>query len=436
VAGQVKMGMPMYLRWHSGTSRELMLKAVWTNIQIGSEPAFHNDEQIIPRLVADGASLEDARDYNLKGCSHPHPFGSVYGTFHFLNGGKILELVMYNGYDPRTQKQLGMKTGDPRQFTTIDDWVDAFLKQWEYMYDILIKGFNIGELTQMQVYSQPFASALAPDCIQKGLDVHKGGGRYLQFTADIFNKLYADVADSLTAIKEVIYKEHKLTVDELLKVCASNFEGDRGEYIRSMLSAAPKFGNDLGEPEEMYRLLNDRAAAIGRSRKGYFGYPKRDVKIAGAVHSAQGRVTGALPNGRKAGMPLADGGISPCAGCDTRGPTVTLRSVAKAVDFDNICRSAVLNQKMPKSILKTKNQMNLFIDLIETYFKDYNGYQVQWNIEDRDVYLAAKANPEAFKDLIVRVGGFSAYFIELDPFLQDQIIARTEQTLSEACGVA
>jgi formate C-acetyltransferase len=304
------------------------------------------------------------------------------------------------------------------------------------MYDILIKGFNIGELTQMLVYSQPFASALAPDCIQKGLGVHEGGGRYLQFTADIFNKLYADVADSLTAIKEVIYKEHKLTVDELLKVCASNFEGDRGESIRSMLSAAPKFGNDLGEPEEMYRLLNDRAAAIGQSRKGYFGYPKRDVKIAGAVHSAQGRVTGALPNGRKAGMPLADGGISPCAGCDTKGPTVTLRSVAKAVDFDNTCRSAVLNQKMPKAILKTKNQMNLFIDLIETYFKDYNGYQVQWNIEDREVYLAAKANPEAYKDLIVRVGGFSAYFIELDPFLQDQIIARTEQTLSEACGVA
>jgi pyruvate formate-lyase/glycerol dehydratase family glycyl radical enzyme len=431
MAGQMKMGVPIYLRWHSGMSRELMLKAAWTNIQIGSEPAFHNDEQTIPGLVADGASLEDGRNYVLNGCANPFPYGGVYGTFHFLNGGKIFELVMYNGYDPRTKKQLGIQTGDPRQFTSIDDWVNAFLKQWEHMYDIVIKGCNIGELMQMQVYSQPFASALTPDCMQKGLDVHEGGGRYLQFTGDIYNKVYADVADSLIAIKELVYTKEKITVDELLEACSTNFEGEKGEYIRNLLNSAPKYGNDLGEPEAMYRLLNDHVAAVGLSRKGYFGYPKRDVKIGGALHSAHGRITGALPNGRKAGVPLADGGISPCAGCDTKGPTVTLRSVARALDF-RTNRSAILNQKMPKALLKTKEQINLFADLIETYFRDYNGYQIQWNIEDREVYLAAKANPEAYKNLIVRVGGYSAYFIELDPLLQDQIIARTEQAVDGA----
>jgi len=432
VAGQMKMDVPLYFRWHPGISRELMLKAAWTNTQTGSEPAFHNDSQIIPGLVADGASLEDALDYVLHGCAHPFPYGGTYGTVHFVNGAKVLELVMYNGYDPQTQKQVGIRTGNPRQFTSIDNWVDAFLKQWVHMYDILINGFNIGEITQMGIYSQPFASALTPDCIKKGLDVHEGGSRYNQFTGDIMNKVYADVVDSLMAMKKLVYDEHKLTMDELLEACASNFEGERGEHIRILLNTAPKFGNDLYEPERIYRILNDRVAVICRSRKGYFGYPKRDTRVGGAVHMGHGQAVGALPSGRRAGMPLSDGGISPCAGYDTRGPTATLRSVAKAIDF-NINRSAVLNQKMPRTLLKTKEQISLFVDLIETYFRDYNGYQVQWNIEDREIYLAAKANPEAYRNLIVRVGGYSAYFIELDPLLQDQIIARSEQEL-ECCA--
>ncbi|MFC1532124.1 pyruvate formate lyase family protein [Thermodesulfobacteriota bacterium] len=426
VAGQTNIIVPLYMRWHAGISRELMLKAVWTNIQVGSEPAFHNDEQVIPGLVADGASLEDARDYVLWACSHPHPFGSVYGTPHYPNGGKVLELVLYNGYDPRMGKQLGIQTGDPRRFSSIDDWIDAFMKQWEQVYDIVIRGYNIGELTQMEVYSQPFVSALTPDCIRKGLGVHEGGCRYPQFVGDIYNKVYADVPDSLIAIKELVYKEKKITLDELLQACANNFEGERGEYIRDLLTSAPKYGNDFGEPEEMYRLLNNRVAAVGWSRKGYFGAPKRDLKSGATHHISHGRVVGALPNGRKAGMPLADGGISPSTGCDVKGPTVTLRSVAKAVDF-NTNRSAILNQKIPKELLKTKEQKNRFVDLIETFFRDYNGYQVQWNIQDRDVYIAAKSNPEEYKNLIVRVGGYSAYFIELDPVLQEQIIARTEQ---------
>lgn len=426
VAGYMKTCIPLYLRWHPGTSRDLMLKAVWTNIQVGSEPAFHNDKQIIPGLVADGASLEDARDYVLWACSHPHPYGSVYGTPHYINGGKVLELVMYNGFDPRTKKQLGIQSGDPRKFSSIKDWVDAFLKQWEHIYDIVIKGYNIGELTQMEVYSQPFASSLTPDCIQKGLDVHEGGCRYPEFVGDIYNKIYADVPDSLIAIQESVYNKQEITVNELLEACAGDFGGTQGERIRRLLKSAPKYGNDLGDPEEMYRLLNDRIAAIGWSRKGYFNAPKRDLKSGATHHISHGRVVGALPNGRKAGMPLADGGISPSAGCDTKGPTVTLRSVAKAVDFSTN-RSAILNQKIPKLLLKTKEQKDRFIDLIETFFRDYNGYQVQWNIQDSDVYIAAQANPAEYKNLIVRVGGYSTYFVELSPILQDEIITRIEQ---------
>ena len=346
-----------------------------------------------------------------------------------MNGPKILELVMNNGHDPRSGKLFGIQPGDPRTFKSIEDWITAFKKQWDYIYDIVLKGYKIGELTKMTVYSQPFASALIADCMEKGLDMHAGGVRYPQFTGDIYNKVFADVADSLTAIDRLVYQEEKISIDELLKACAENFEGKDGEQVRAMLAAAPKYGNDSGEPEEMYRLLNDHVSAYGRAQKGYFGYPKRDARLGGAVHSSMGRIVGALPNGRKAGIPLADGGISPCAGCDTQGPTVTLRSVAKALDYSTN-RSAVLNQKMPKSMMKNAAEMGRFVDLIETFFKDYNGYQVQWNIEDRDVYLAAKENPVEYKNLIVRVGGFSAYFVELDPFLQDEIIARTEQTIN------
>ena len=429
VAGKMKMDLPLYVRWHSGINRELMLKAVWTNIELGSEPAFHNDEQIIPGLVADGASLEDARDYVVHGCSHPYPNGSVYGSVNFINGAKTLELVMYNGYDPKSGKQIGLTTGDPHQFSCIQDWENAFLKQWEHMYDIIVRGFNIGELTQMGVYSQPFASALTPDSIKKGLDVHEGGSRYPQFTGDIMNKVYGDIADSLAAIDELVYQQSKLTIDELIGACASNFAGEKGELIRKILEKGPKFGNDLGTPEDIYRMLNDNIVSISSSRKGYFGFPKRDTRLGGAVHMAHGLDVGALPNSRKAGSPLSDGGISPCTGCDVKGPTVTLRSVGKALNFATN-RSSVLNMKMSKTLLNSPVEMNRFVDLIETYFVDYNGYQIQWNIHDREFYLAAKDNPTEYKNLIVRVGGYSAYFVELDPFLQDQIIARTDQRLS------
>jgi pyruvate-formate lyase len=346
----------------------------------------------------------------------------------FINGAKILELVMYDGYDPLTKKQIGLRTGDPRGFQSIREWIDAYMKQWDHFYDVVLKGYNLGEITQMALYSQPFASALTPDCIHKGLDVHQGGCRYNQFTGDINNKVYADVVDSLVAVDELVYRDHKITVDEIIDACKNDFKSEKGATIQNMLEKASKFGNDLGRPEEIYRELNDHVAAVSQSRKGYFGFPKRDTRVGGAVHMAQGQSVGALPSGRRAGMPLSDGGISPCAGYDVKGPTVTMRSVAKALDFKKN-RSAVLNQKMPKDLLKTEDELNRFADLNEAYFKGYNGYQIQWNIHGKEEYQAAQKTPSSYKNLIVRVGGYSAYFVELDPNLQNQIITRSEQQL-------
>ena len=429
VGGMMELDFPLFLRWHPNMNRAFMLKGVWTNMKMGSEPAFHNDENIIAGLVADGASLEDARDYTLQGCTHPYPFGTVYGTPVFINGAKVMELVMFDGYDPKRCKQIGPHTGDPRTFAGIQDWVEAFKVQWTRLYDVINGAINVGQSVEMQLYSQPFVSALTADCIKNGKDVHEGGCRYNQFVGDMMNKIYADIPDSLMAIEYLVYDKKLVTVDEMLEACKNNFAGPRGEEIRRLAEKAPKYGNDLGRPEELYLQINDHVTECCKARKNWFGLPKRDTRPGGAIHMAQGMDINALPNGRPAGAPLSDGGISPCTGCDTNGPTVVMTSVGKATDSFRETRSAVLNQKIPQTLLMTVDERDKFVALLEAYFEGYNGYQVQWNVQNRETFEDAMVHPEDHTNLIVRVGGFSAYYIELGQKLQQQIIDRTEQHL-------
>ncbi len=429
VGGSMKLDFPLFLRWHPEINRAFLRKGVWTNLNMGSEPAFHNDVNIIRGLVEDGASLEDARDYTLQGCTHPYPYGTAYGTPIFINGAKVLELTMYDGYDPKLDKQTGPHTGDPRTFETIEAWITAFTAQWEHLYSVILNATNLGQSVEMQVFSQPFVSALTADCIQNAKGVHAGGCRYNQFIGDIMNKIYADIPDSLMAIESLVYDKKLVTMDELLTACRNNFAGTRGAEIRRLAQAAPKYGNDLGRPEELYRMLNEPVTAYCLRQKNWFGLPKRDGRPGGSIHMAQGMDVGALPSGRLAGAPLSDGGISPCTGCDTRGPTCVMASVGKATDNFRRTRSAVLNQKISQDLLKTAEERDKFVALIEAYFEGYQGYQVQWNIQNRATFIDAQAHPQDHRDLIVRVGGFSAYYIELSPQLQQQIIDRTEQTV-------
>jgi len=429
VGGKMHLDFPLFLRWHPEMNREFLIKGVWTNMMMGSEPAFHNDLNAINGLVEDGAALEDARDYTLQACTHPHPYGTVYGTPVFVNGAKVMELVMHNGFDIKIGKQTGPLTGDPQNFKSTKDWIEAYKLQWNRLYDFVTSSTNLGESIQLQLYSQPFASALTADCIKNGKGLHEGGCRYNRFITDTMNKLYADVPDSIMAIEDLVYNKGELTIDEIIDACDNNFEGENNEAIRKKLEAAPKYGNDLGRPEEIYRELSDYVIEHCSKRKGFLGGQKRDVRSGGSIHMAQGLDVGALPSGRFAGKPLSDGGISPCTGCDVNGPTATLASAGKAMSNFQGARSAVLNQKMPCSILKTREEQNKFIDLIETYFEGYNGYQIQWNIEDRATYVDAMEHPQDHKNLIVRVGGFSSYYVELSKALQQQIIDRTEQSI-------
>ena len=429
VGGKMKLDFPLFLRWHPGINRAYMLKGVWTNMNMGSEPAFHNDLNIIRGLVEDGASIEDARDYTLQGCTHPHPHGTVYGTPLFVNGAKVFELTLYDGFDPKLGKQTGPHSGDPRTFKSIDDWVEAFKKQWAFYYDTVNEVNNLGESVEMKEFSMPFASALTDDCIEKGKGIHEGGCRYNQFIGDLMNKIYAEVPDSLAAIEDLVYNKKLLTMDEVLEACRTDFAGERGEEIRKMMEKAPKYGNGLGRPEELFRMINDVVSDHTEEGRNWFGLPKRDTRPGGAIHMAQGLDVGALPCGRHAGQPLSDGGISPCTGVDYNGPTVVMESVGAATDNFRRSRSAVLNQKIPQNLLSTLEERDKFVSLLETYFEGYNGYQVQWNIQNRETYEDAMVNPDDHKNLIVRVGGYSAYYVELSKKLQQQIIDRTEQHL-------
>ena len=429
IGKELKTPISIYLRVHENTPDELMKRAIETNRAVGGGiPSFLNDERVIPNLVQDGVTLEDARDWVGFGCVHPHiAHGSgQYNNFPVFNAPKCLELVMYNGFDPRTGKQIGLQTGDPRSFKSIEDWIDAWQKQFEYWFTFLNQIGNIGWHIRSQIYAIPFHSALVNDCLAKGKDVFRGGLRYPQLLLGSLCMLRANTADSLMAIKRLVYDEKKLTVDELLDACAHNFEGGGRGQIQQMLLAAPKYGNDEDEPDEMMKRLSMWMSHFVPSVNGPYGYPKRDCRQGAAAHYTAGRLVGALPDGRKAWEPLADGGISPFRGADKQGPTAVLRSAFKIINT-NENRSAVLNQKISPALLGTEENVMKLIALIRTFFNDYHGYMIQFNILSREQLLEAKVHPEEYRDLVVRVGGFAAYFVELPPMLQDEVITRTEQ---------
>ena len=429
MAKELKVPLSIYLRIHENTPDELMIKAIETNRAVGGGiPAFLNDKRIIANLVEDGIAIEDARDWVGFGCVHPHiaHCAGQYSVHPSFNASKCLELVMYNGWDPKTGRQVGLETGDPRSFTSIEDWIQAFQKQFEYWFKVFNEIGKFAWHIRGQLYALPFHSTLVNDCMDNGKDVLRGGTRYHQFMEVSLVQLRANTADSLMAIKKLVYDEKKLTVDELLDACAHNFEGERREHIRQMLLAAPKYGNDEDEPDEMMRRLSVWASHFVRSQRNPFGYPKTDLRQGAGAHYTGGRYVGAQPDGRKAWEPLADGGISPMRGADKKGPTAVLRSASKIIDTHEN-RSAVLNQKFSPALISTRENIMKAVSMIRTFFNDYLGYEITYNILSREQLLAAKAHPEEYRDLVVRIGGYSTYFVELPPQLQEDIITRTEQ---------
>ncbi|MFC1847431.1 glycyl radical protein [Chloroflexota bacterium] len=431
VARQVKtVQPPLYLRCHVGTPEELWMKAMEVLRDRGDGvPAFISDQATLLNFTAKGIPIQAARDYAVGGCVHPHVnyYSASGGATASINSAKILELTLNNGVDPKSGKLLGLATGDPRDFSSFDQLDDAYKRQFSFFVDFLGKYRRLYWYVRAMYYSLPFMSALLGDCIEKGLDLNRGGTRYPQLYFGYGERGHQNVANSLAAIKKLVFEEKKLTMDQLLQTLKANFEGDGNKDIQQMLLAAPKYGNDDDYVDDIFNDISLWQQYRLTEEKCPFGLPTRLSRGGATQHVYFGQAIGALPDGRKAWEPLADGTLSAMRFTDVKGPTAVVNSASK-VNHTELCSSALFNMKFLPQVMQTIGGQQRLISLVKTYF-DRGGYFIQFNVQGTEVLREAKNHPEQHRDLIVRVAGYSAYFVELTPELQDEIIARTEYTL-------
>ena len=457
------------IRVWNGSPHDLLIKAAeLTRTGIGL-PAYYNDEVIIPALQNRGLSLADAREYNIIGCVEPQKAGKTEGWHDaaFFNMCRPLELVFANGMDQG--EMVGIPTGDVTKMETFDEFYDAYKKQMEYCISLLVNADNAIDVAHAKRCPLPFLSSMIDDCIKRGKTVQEGGAVY-NFTGPQGFGI-ANMADSLYAIRQLVYQEKKFTMEELKEALAWNYgkgldeqsvrdittgilremtesgakvDADtaaavlksvmnaqmspekmaRYQEIHDMIAEVPKFGNDLPEVDYFAR---DVAYTYTRPLQN-FKNPRGGQYQAGlypvSANVPLGGQTGATPDGRYAHTPVADG-VSPSAGKDVNGPTAAASSVAK-LDHFIVSNGTLLNQKFHPSALSGREGLEKFVALIRSYF-DQKGMHMQFNVVSRETLLDAQAHPENYKHLVVRVAGYSALFTTLSKSLQDDIIRRTEQ---------
>jgi formate C-acetyltransferase len=430
----VRMPQPsISIRVWNKTPEDLLLKAAEVSrIGLGM-PAYYNDEVIIPALVNRGLTLEDARDYGIIGCVEPQKMGKTEGWHDaaFFNMAKVLELTIYNGECPNdctkcsvkcSTKQLGPKTGEFTSFKTFDEFMEAFRQQMAYFVKLLVIADNAVDLAHAQKAPLPFLSSMVADCIKRGKSLGEGGAIY-NFTGPQGVGV-ANVGDSLAALKYLVYEQKVISPVELKEALQKNFEG-KEDLRQILLTRAPKYGND----DDSVDLLAREAALIYCREVEKYTNPRGGHFQPGlypvSANVPLGAMTGATPDGRLAGTPLADG-VSPASGRDLEGPTAAVTSVAK-LDHHIASNGTLLNQKFHPAALAGESGLRNLASLVRTFF-DQKGLHVQFNVVSKDTLLDAQRNPERYRSLVVRVAGYSAFFTALDKAIQDDIIARTEQS--------
>lgn len=457
------------IRVWNKSPHDLLLKAAeLTRTGIGL-PAYYNDEVIIPSLLSRGLTLEDAREYNIIGCVEPQKAGKTEGWHDaaFYNMCRPLELVFSNGWDKG--EKISIETGRVEDMTTFEEFYDAYKKQQEYNISLLVNADNAIDVAHATRCPLPFLSCMVDDCIKRGKTVQEGGAIY-NFTGPQGFGI-ANMADSLYAIKKLVFDEKRVTLAEWKRALAMNYgqgfdeisaaeivtqivkemtesgmrvdesqiaamiqtvmntelpaeEKKRYEDLRAMIDEVPKFGNDL---EEVDMFARDVAYTYTRPLLSYRN-PRGGQFQAGlypvSANVPLGAQTGATPDGRLAHTPVADG-VSPSAGKDVHGPTAAANSVSK-LDHGIASNGTLFNQKFHPTALSGQQGLENFVALIRSYF-DQKGSHMQFNVVDRDTLLDAQAHPEKYSHLVVRVAGYSALFTTLSKSLQDDIIRRTEQ---------
>jgi pyruvate formate-lyase/glycerol dehydratase family glycyl radical enzyme len=432
---QTKLPQPnLSVRYHHGIGPEFMTECIEL-MRLGfGMPAFNNDEIIVQSLVEKGVSEADALGYSAVGCVEvavPGKWGYRCTGMSFLNFPKTLLIAMNDGKDPRSGEQLAPSS---KHFTDMDS-IDDLMRAW----DVTVREFqrqcvildSACDVALEETVADVLCSALVEDCIGRGKPLKEGGAVY-DFVSGLQVGI-ANLGDSLAAIKKCVFEDQSVSRAELMEALESDFAGAAGERVRSLLLAAPKYGNDddyvdqlLAEAygaciDEIYKYRNTR---FGRGPIGGTYYAGTSSISANVP---QGASTGATPDGRHAGQPLAEG-CSPSHGADICGPTAVFKSVSK-LDTRRITGGVLLNQKVTPSILVKAEDQQKLIMLLRAFFDRLHGFHVQYNVVDRATLLDAQEHPERHRDLIVRVAGYSAFFNVLSKATQDDIIARTEQTL-------
>ncbi len=384
------------------------------------QPSIFNTDVIIQELVRQGKSIEDARCGGASGCVETGAFGKEnYTLTGYFNLVKILEITLHNGLDPRTSKNIGIKTGNPADFDSFDELFQAFSRQVNHFINIKITGNNIIERLYAEYIPAPFLSLLIDDCILKGKDYHNGGARYN--TTYIQGVGTGTITDTLASIKYNIFDKKHITMEELLETLSQNFKGKENLRQR-FLNKTPKYGNDDDYADDIMKAVFEVYYQAVNGRPNTKGGTYRINLLPTTVHIYFGRITGATADGRKASQPLSEG-ISPVQGADRNGPTAVIKSASK---MDHIrTGGTLLNQKFTPSLLEDDEGIDKVACLVRSYFS-LDGHHIQMNVVTADTLRAAQKEPEKYRDLIVRVAGYSDYFCDLNEDLQNEIIKRTE----------
>jgi pyruvate formate-lyase/glycerol dehydratase family glycyl radical enzyme len=385
------------------------------------QPSMFNTDIIIKEMLRDGKTLEDARAGGPSGCVTVSAFGKESCTLTgYMNWPKIAELACFDGIDPKTGERLGPATGDVARFSSFEEFLNAYSRQLEYFVDLKIAGNSSIERLYAAEMPAPFMSVIMDDCIARAKDYHDGGARY--------NPTYIQgvglgtVADAITAVKFHVFDRKTLSMAELLKALRDDFAGCE-DLRRRLATRTPAYGNDDAYADEVAETVFMAYFGALDGKPNTKGGKYRVNLLPTTVHTYCGSVTGALPNGRKAGAPVSEG-ISPTQGADVNGPTAVMKSAAC---FDHsLTGGTLLNMKFNPQVLEGEGLARLAA-LIRGYFT-LNGHHVQFNVIGGDTLRAAQKDPESHRNLIVRVAGYSDYFVDVGKALQEEIISRTEQT--------
>jgi formate C-acetyltransferase len=414
------------VRWHPNIDPAFWEQVHRTLAEGLGLPALFNDAIILPALTAHGVTPEDALGYGIVGCVEASVPGKEQGVTAggHINLAKALELALNQGYSMVTGEQIGWPTQDPGTFTSFDDLWRAYQTQVEYLAGLNILASHIAGEGQKQWGHCPLMSSLLDDCLAKRRDLVFGGTRYNLPGIGIFGP--SNVCDGMTAIRRWVCEEKRLTWSELRQALLDDFKGH--EPLRQLLAQrTPRFGNDIPEVDELINRINAVHAEFCwkqvDSRNGRYTCGVWPVN----THVHAGQWTAATPDGRHKGMPLVDG-VGACQGADRNGPTALLQSVARLNNIEHWSAGNTCNIKFSAGSVRTEKGVEHLMSLTTT-FMHLGGQELQINVVDAATLRSAQINPEAYHNLIVRVAGYSAYFTQLSPNVQDEIISRTEQAV-------